>query len=73
MMSFRFSQQPVNNYDDARTSASDEIYAKFFWHLIAKGIYMPPADLEAFFVSGMHTKKDLLDLSAAIKSFFVKK
>ncbi|MCC6759521.1 MAG: glutamate-1-semialdehyde 2,1-aminomutase [Candidatus Omnitrophica bacterium] len=73
MMSFRFSQQPVNNYDDARTAASDEIYAKLFWHFVAKGVYMPPADLEAFFVSGMHTKKDLLDLSAAIKSFFVKK
>jgi len=72
MMSFRFSQKSVANYDDARTAASDEIYAKLFWHLLEKGIYMPPADLEAFFVSGMHTKKDLAELSAAIKSFFVK-
>lgn len=72
MMSFRFSDQPVVNYDDARAAASDEIYAKLFWHLLGKGIYMPPADLEAFFVSGMHTKKDLAELSAAVKSFFVK-
>ena len=74
MMSFRFSptDKPVENYDDARASASDEIYSKLFWHLLDKGIYMPPADLEAFFVSGMHTKKDLTELSSAIKSFFKK-
>lgn len=70
MFSIRFSDKPVQNYDDARKAASDEIYAKLFWHLLGNGIYMPPADLEAFFICGMHTKKDLLDLSAAFKSFF---
>jgi len=34
------------------------------------GIYWPPADLEAFFVSGTHTKKDLEHLADALKNFF---
>ncbi len=72
MLSIRFSDKPVKNYDDARKAASDEIYAKLFWHLLENGIYMPPADLEAFFICSVHTKKDLADLSAAIKSFFKK-
>lgn len=72
MLSIRFSDKPVKNYDDARKAASDEIYAKLFWHLLENGIYMPPADLEAFFICSMHTKKDLADLAKAIKSFFKK-
>lgn len=72
MLSIRFSGKLVKNYDDARSAASDEIYGQLFWHLIERGIYWPPADLEAFFVSGMHTKKDLADLSSAIKGFFKK-
>lgn len=72
MMSIRFSAKPVKNYDDARAAASDEIYSKLFWHLLDRGIYMPPADLEAFFISGMHSKKDLAALGQALKDFFKK-
>ncbi len=72
MLSIRFSDKPVKNYDDARKAASDEIYSKLFWHLLENGIYMPPADLEAFFICSMHTKNDLADLSKVIKSFFKK-
>ncbi len=73
MLSIRFSTKSVKNYDDARACASDEIYSKLFWHLLKNGIYWPPADLEAFFISGMHSKKDLSDLSSAIKEFFTSK
>ncbi|MCB9757440.1 MAG: glutamate-1-semialdehyde 2,1-aminomutase [Candidatus Omnitrophica bacterium] len=72
MMSFRFSDQIVENYADARKAANDEIYRKLFWYLLEKGIYMPPADLEAFFISGAHTKNDLAQLGNALKEFFLK-
>jgi glutamate-1-semialdehyde 2,1-aminomutase len=72
MMSIRFSDQIVENYADARQAASDEIYRKLFWFLLERGIYMPPADLEAFFISGAHTKKDLIELGCALKDFFTK-
>ncbi len=70
MMSIRFRKEPVLNYADAQAAAGGERYARLFQHLLNAGIYWPPADLEAFFVSGMHTKKDLEQLANALKKFF---
>jgi len=70
MMSIRFRREPVMNYDDAAAAAGGEQYARLFQHLLAEGIYLPPADLESFFVSGMHRKRDLDQLSSLLKSFF---
>ena len=70
MMSLRFQAGDVVNYEEARAASNDVVYAKLFHYLLAKGIYWPPADLESFFVSGMHTKKDLNVLTEAVKNFF---
>lgn len=70
MMSIRFRREPVENYEDARAAAGGECYGKLFRHLLQAGIYFPPADLEAFFISGMHTKRDLDALSEALKNFW---
>lgn len=67
MMSLRFRREPVENYEEAQKAANDALYAKLFWHLIQKGVYFPPADLESFFISGIHTKKELEELSSEIK------
>jgi len=70
MMSIRFSKEPVNNYADALKSSGGERYGQLFRHLLNAGIYLPPADLEAFFVSCMHTKKDLEHFANEIKNYF---
>ncbi len=70
MMSIRFRKESVLNYDDALAAAGGERYGQLFWHLLKAGIYWPPADLESFFVSGMHTQKDLDDLLGHLKGFF---
>lgn len=70
MMSLRFRKESVENYEDAQKASGDELYRGLFWHLVKEGIYFPPADLEAFFISGMHTKKDLENLGRGIKNFF---
>ena len=70
MMSVRFRKEPVLNYADAQAAAGGERYARLFRHLLNAGIYWPPADLEAFFVSSMHTRKDLEQLSSELKKFF---
>ncbi|MCK5579970.1 MAG: glutamate-1-semialdehyde 2,1-aminomutase [Candidatus Omnitrophica bacterium] len=70
MMSIRFAKGPVKNYKDAQEASSNEKYGKLFNHLLKRGIYWPPADLESFFVSGMHSKKDLAGLMEALKEFF---
>ncbi len=70
MMSIRFRQEAVLNYDDAQKAAGAERYTKLFHHLLKAGIYWPPADLEAFFISSMHTRKDLDKLILTLKTFF---
>ena len=70
MMSLRFQPGEVFNYDQACSASNAKLYAELFHHLLKKGIYWPPADLESFFVSGMHTKKDLNILLEEIKMFF---
>ncbi len=69
MISIRFRKQAVLNYADAQQACGGEKYVKLFQHLLKEGIYWPPADLEAFFVSTVHTKKDLGKLVETIKSF----
>ncbi|MCA9406004.1 MAG: glutamate-1-semialdehyde 2,1-aminomutase, partial [Candidatus Omnitrophica bacterium] len=70
MMSIRFRKEPVLNYVDAQNAAGGEKYVKLFHHLLDEGIYWPPADLEAYFVSTAHTTKDLNELQEALKEFF---
>ncbi len=71
MMSLRFRQQEVCDYSEAQVASSNKIYAKLFHHLLKNGIYWPPAELEAFFVSSRHTSKDFNALQKAIKKFFM--
>ena len=66
MISIRFRTNPVYNYTEAQSASSGKMYTQLFHHLLKKGIYLPPADLESFFVSFQHTEKDLKYLSDQI-------
>jgi glutamate-1-semialdehyde 2,1-aminomutase len=66
MVSIRFGAQAVDNYAQAQGASSVKIYARLFHYLLKRGIYWPPADLEAFFISGSHTPRDLDVLQSAI-------
>ncbi len=70
MMSLRFSKEEVCDYSSAQIASSNIIYPKLFHHLLRNGIYWPPADLEAFFISSKHTQKDLNYLRDSIIQFF---
>ncbi len=70
MMSVYFTKEQVYNYDDAMKAAGAEQYKQLFHHMLKAGIYLPPATLETFFVSGMHTKKDLERFSLEFQGFF---
>ncbi len=45
-----FTAQPVVNYADART-ADTARYARFFWKMLARGVYLPPSQFETCFIS----------------------
>jgi glutamate-1-semialdehyde 2,1-aminomutase len=53
-----FSSQPVRDYRSALQSDT-HAYGLFFKGLIAGGVYPPPSQYEAWFLSGAHTRRDI--------------
>lgn len=61
-----FATQPVDNYADAKKSATKR-YAAFFHAMFHRGILLAPSQFEAMFVSAAHTEEDLERTLAAMK------
>ena len=53
-----FTEGPVTDYETAKTSDTKK-FARFFVAMMEQGIYLPPSQFEAWFVSLAHTQKDL--------------
>jgi glutamate-1-semialdehyde 2,1-aminomutase len=53
-----FTDRPVRDYQSALT-ANTTAYAQFFRGMLARGIYPPPSQFEAWFLSGAHTPRDI--------------
>src|SRR5262245_58193392 len=53
-----FTDRRVDNYESA-TSANTDRYARFFRAMLQRGIYPPPSQFEAWFLSAAHTVKDV--------------
>jgi glutamate-1-semialdehyde 2,1-aminomutase len=70
MLSIRFRREIVCNYVDAQAASSRNLYSSLFHTLLEAGIYFPPADLEAFFISGIHANHDLKKLQMIMQNFF---
>jgi glutamate-1-semialdehyde 2,1-aminomutase len=71
MMTWFFTNQLVTDYDTAKTSNTRQ-FAKFFHAMLDRGIYLPPSQYEALFVSTAHTAADIEQtLVAARESFQV--
>jgi glutamate-1-semialdehyde 2,1-aminomutase len=58
MMTFFFNAIPVVDWDSARLCDTTR-YAKYFWELLNRGIYMPCSQFEALFISAAHTEDDI--------------
>jgi glutamate-1-semialdehyde 2,1-aminomutase len=58
MLTLFFHDGPVHNYDDARCSDT-RLFARFFWEMLARGVYLPCSQFEAAFVSAAHTNDDI--------------
>jgi glutamate-1-semialdehyde 2,1-aminomutase len=58
MMSLFFTEEEVVDYESALRSDTS-MYGKYFHAMLRRGIYLPPAQFEAFFVSSVHSKKDI--------------
>jgi glutamate-1-semialdehyde 2,1-aminomutase len=51
-----FTASPVRDYDSA-LAANTSAYARFFRGMLSRGIYPPPSQFEAWFLSAAHTDK----------------
>jgi glutamate-1-semialdehyde 2,1-aminomutase len=58
MLTLFFHNGPVCDYDDARQSDT-RLFARFFWEMLARGIYLPCSQFEAAFVSAAHSADDI--------------
>lgn len=53
-----FTDRPVRDFASA-TRSDTQAYARFFRAMLAGGVYPPPSQFEAWFVSAAHTTRDI--------------
>ncbi|MBM99046.1 MAG: glutamate-1-semialdehyde-2,1-aminomutase [Planctomycetaceae bacterium] len=58
MMTLFFNPGPVSNWDTSSQSNLDR-FARYFWGLANRGVYMPCSQFEALFISAAHTTEDI--------------
>jgi len=68
MFTWFFTEQQVTDWETAKTSDTAR-FARFFHHLLEHGVYFPPSQFEAAFLSAAHSDADIDATIAAIGSF----
>ena len=58
MMNPFFTKSPVTNFEEAQKSDTKK-FAVFFWEMIRNGVFLPPSQFEAWFISSAINEKDL--------------
>jgi len=68
-MTLFFSRERVTDYASS-AEADRGLFGKFFTAMLERGIYLPPSQFEAFFLSTAHTAADIeRTIAAAAESF----
>ena len=57
-MTLFFTEEKVTDFNSA-VKSDTKLYGKYFHEMLNRGIYLPPAQFEAMFVSTTHSKEDL--------------
>lgn len=71
MMTLFFRRDPVENWADA-SQCDTGLFAKYFWSMLERGVYLPCSQYEALFVSAAHTEDQINDTIDAAKVTFAK-
>jgi glutamate-1-semialdehyde 2,1-aminomutase len=71
MFTLFFGKKEVKNMDDAR-QLNSEAYKSFFYEMFIQGVYLPPLQMEACFVSSAHTDEHLSHTANLIVEFLTK-
>ena len=65
MISPFFTNVTVTNFEEAQTSDTKK-FATFFWEMTKNGVFLPPSQFEAWFLSSALSEKDLEKIKKAI-------
>ncbi len=69
MFTWFFTEGPVTDWNSASKSDT-EAFGRFFRTMLDNGVYLPPSQFEAAFLSAAHTEKDVQQTIAAAKKAF---
>jgi glutamate-1-semialdehyde 2,1-aminomutase len=69
MWTLFFAPTPVVDYDTAKQSDT-ALFARFFWAMMDRGIYLPCSQFEATFLSAVHTEEHVKQTIAAAHEAF---
>ena len=69
MFTFFFTDGPVTDYESAKRSDTAR-FGRFFRAMLERGVYLPPSQFEAAFVSAAHTEDDIRQTIAAAREAF---
>jgi glutamate-1-semialdehyde 2,1-aminomutase len=69
LLTLFFGPKEIRNYSDAKESRR-ELFPIFFNEMLDRGIFLPPAQFEALFVSAAHTNDDIHRTIAAARESF---
>jgi len=67
MLTLFFGITAVHNFDDV-SRADTAAFARFFHGMLAEGVYLPPSQFEAMFLSLAHTEADVEHLGRAART-----
>jgi glutamate-1-semialdehyde 2,1-aminomutase len=67
MFTLFFTSGPVTDYESAKTSDT-QAFGRYFRAMLEGGIYLPPSQFEAAFLSAAHTVKDIDKTIAAARA-----
>ena len=70
MFTWFFTDAPVTDWDSASKS-NTEAFGNFFRGMMERGVYLPPSQYEAAFLSAAHTEDDVQQTIAAAREAFV--
>jgi len=69
MITFFFTDKAVTDYESAKASDTKR-FGRFFHALLERGIYWPPAQFEAAFISAAHSREDIEHTVAVMRECF---
>jgi glutamate-1-semialdehyde 2,1-aminomutase len=65
MLTCFFTPGPVTDFASAKTSDTKR-YAAFFHAMLERGVYLPPSQYEAFFLSLAHGEAEMAHFESAV-------